>query len=714
MKFPLVRQQSEEDCGAACLATIAKYYGRTFNLARVREAVGTGSKGTTLLGLRRGAEGLGFNAQSVKATEDLIDNIQEAPLPLLIHWKSVHWAVLYGKRWGKYIVGDPAIGIRHLSRQELLHGWSNGVMLLLEPNEDLFYDQPNDKIPKFGRFLRRVLPYKFILLQAIVINIAIGLLALAMPIVMQLLTDDVLVRGDTQLLATLSIGVVAIDVFRTTIGTIQAYSIGQFGQKLQLGLDLDYGFKLLRLPLTYFDSRRSGEIVSRIADLRQIHTLVSQIVLGIPSEFFIALVSLGLMLFYSYQLTLVSIAIFVLILCINLLFFPAIRQKTQRLIVEGAENQGFLVETVRGALVLKTTQATPQAWDEYQHNFGRLANLEWGAMKLGITAGMITKLVSGLAAIGLLWLGSQLVIDRQLSIGQLMAFHGMSGSFLGFLSSMVNLVDEFITAQIVVQRVNEVLDATTEEDITKPKPWVTIPADADIDCSNLMFHHPGRVDLLKNFNLTIPGGRVVALIGQSGCGKSTLTKLLAGLYPIQSGNIRYGDYNQQDLSLDFLRQQVVLVPQTPHFWSRSIVDNFKFAYPEISFEEIVKACKIACIDEFIGTLPDKYQTVLGEFGANISGGQQQRLAIARAIVTNPAILILDESTGALDPVLENQVLDRVLANRQGKTTILISHRPRVILRSDFIIYLDSGELVLADTPTNLAEISGDHLNFLSP
>jgi ABC-type bacteriocin/lantibiotic exporter with double-glycine peptidase domain len=306
------------------------------------------------------------------------------------------------------------------------------------------------------------------------------------------------------------------------------------------------------------------------------------------------------------------------------------------------------------------------------------------------------------------------VIERQLSIGQLMAFHGMSGSFLGFLSSMVNLVDEFITAQIVVQRVNEVLDATTEEDITKPKPWVTIPANADIDCNDLMFHHPGRVDLLKNFNLKIPGGQVVALIGQSGCGKSTLTKLLAGLYPLQSGNIRYGDYNQQDLSLDFLRQQVVLVPQTPHFWSRSIVDNFKFAYPEISFEEIVKACKIACIDEFIGTLPDKYQTVLGEFGANISGGQQQRLAIARAIVTNPAILILDESTGALDPVLENQVLDRVLANRRGKTTILISHRPRVILRSDFIIYLDSGELVLADTPTNLADISGDHLNFLSP
>jgi ABC-type bacteriocin/lantibiotic exporter with double-glycine peptidase domain len=714
MKFPIVCQQSEEDCGAACLATIAKYYGRDFNLTRVREAVGTGSRGTTLLGLRRGAEALGFNARQAKATEELIDNLNEAPLPLVIHWHGVHWVILYGTSWGKFIVGDPAVGIRRLSLKELLQGWSNGVMLILEPNEELFYDQPNDKVPGFGRFLRRVFPYRFVLLQAIVINIILGLLALAMPVVMQLLTDDVLVRGDTQLLATLSIGVVAIDLFRSAIGMIQAYLIGHFGQRLQLGLDLDYGFKLLRLPLSYFDSRRSGEIVSRIADLREIHSLVGQIVLGLPSEFFTAMVSLGLMLYYSYQLTLATLAVFLLILCVNLLFFPAIRNKTQRLIVEGAENQGFLVETVRGAQVLKTTQATPQAWSEYQRNFGRLANLEWGAMKLGIGAGTITQLVSSIASIGLLWFGSYLVIGRSLSIGQLIAFHGMSGSFLGFLSSVVNLADEFITAQIVVQRVTEVLDATTEDDLTQPKPWAEIPPTADIICTDLVFHHPGRVDLLKHFNLTIPGGKVTAIVGQSGCGKSTLTKLLSGLYPLQSGNIRYGDYNQQDLSLECLRQQVILVPQTPHFWSRSIVENFKFAYPDLSFEEIISACKIACIDEFISTLPDKYQTVLGEFGANLSGGQQQRLAIARAIVTNPSILILDESTGALDPVLENQVLTQVLNYRQGKTTILISHRPRVILRSDLIVFLDQGELELTGTPDELLEISGDHLNFLTP
>jgi ABC-type bacteriocin/lantibiotic exporter with double-glycine peptidase domain len=542
----------------------------------------------------------------------------------------------------------------------------------------------------------------------------VGLLSLALPLMMQVLTDDVLVRSDTQLLMTVGIAVIALNIFKAAIGLIQSHLIAHFSQRLKLGLNLDYGFKLLRLPLSYFDSHRSGEVVSRLSDVRQIHSLISQVVLGLPSQFFIAAISLGMMLFYSIQLTIAAIAAFIVIIGIDLLFIPILQRKTRRLIVEGAENQGFLVETFRGALVLKTTQATPQAWDEYQRNFGRLANLEWGAIQIDIFTSTITRLAGSLTGIGLLWMGSYLVIDRTLSIGQLIAFTGMSGNLFSFLSSLVGVVNEFITAKIVVQRLAEVLETTAEDDHTQPKPWVQISPGADINCHDLNFYHAGRVHLLKNFNLTIPGGQVTALIGQSGCGKSTLTKLLTGLYSQQSGNIRYGSYNQQDLSLECLRQQVVLIPQTPHFWSRSIIDNFRFTYPDVSFEQIVRACEVACADEFISELPDKYQTILGEFGANLSGGQQQRLAIARAIVTDPAVLILDESTGALDPLLENQVLDNVFNDREGKTTITISHRPRVILRSDFVVYIDRGEVKLTATPAELTNLPGDHLDFLIP
>lgn len=712
MKYKIVLQHSEEDCGAASLTTVAKHYGRTFAIGRVREAVGTGSRGTSLLGLSRGAETLGFNARQVKASPQLLDSLHKAPLPAIIHWKGYHWVVLYGQKRKKYVIADPGVGIRYLTREELTKGWGNGIMLLLSPDDSRFYEQSDDKIGGFGRYLKRVLPYRFILAQAIAINIAIGLLSLASPLMMQLLTDDVLVRGDTQLLTTVAIGVVAMNLFRSAISLVQAHLIGHFGARLQLGLLLEYGRKLLHLPLTYFEGRRSGEVVSRIADVSHINALVSQIVLGLPSQFFIAIVSLGFMLFYSWGLTLASIAAFIIVTIVNLLFLPALRQKTRNAIVLGTENQGFLVETFRGVQVLKTTQATEQAWQEYQTNFGRLANLGWSTMKLGLYSGTITGILSTFTSIAVLWLGAYLVINRTLSIGQLLAFSGMSGNFLGFLGAVIGLVDEFITAQIVIQRLTEVIDATPEDEKDEKKPWASIPDHTDITCTDLNFHHAGRVDLLQDFSLTIPGGKVIALIGKSGCGKSTLAKLIAGLYFVQSGNIRYGIYNQQDLSVEGLRQQVVLVPQEPHFWSRSIIDNFRFSYPHISFEQIVLACQIAGADEFISKLPDKYQTVLGEFGANLSGGQRQRLAIARAIVTDPPILILDESTGALDPVSEAEVLDRLLYHRQGKTTILISHRPKVIQRADWIVLLEEGRLKIQGTRETLRSFAGDHLDFL--
>ncbi|GAB4471982.1 MAG: peptidase domain-containing ABC transporter [Elainellaceae cyanobacterium] len=712
MQYQFILQHSEEDCGAACISAIAKHYGRTFSISRIREFVGTGSRGTSLLGLSRGAESLGFNTRQVKASSEFVDWLDQAPLPAVIHWKGNHWVVLYGQKGRKYVIADPAHGIRYLTRDELLDGWGNGVMLLLEPDDSQFYQQPEDQMGGFGRFLQRALPYRGILIQAIAINIVIGLLSLASPLMMQLLMDDVLVRGDTQLLTVVALGVIIMSLISSGIGLVQSHLIGHFGQRLQLGMILDYGRKLLHLPLNYFESRRSGEVVSRISDVDAVNDLISQVVLGLPSQFFIALVSLGFMLFYSWQLTIASIAAFFLVTLVNLLFLPALRQKTRSLIVHGTENQGFLVETFRGVQVLKTTQATPQAWQEYQANYGRLANLGWGTMKLELHSRTITDFLSTITGVALLWLGSYLVIDKTLTVGQLLAYSGMSGNFLGFLGAVIGLVDEFVTAQVVIQRLNEVIEATPEDSGDFKKPWAEISETSDIICTDLNFHHSGRVDLLQNFSLTISGGQVTALIGKSGCGKSTLAKLISGLYFLQSGNIRYGVYNQQDLALECLRQQVVLVPQEPHFWSRSIIENFRFSYPHTSFEQIVQACQIVGADEFISNLPDKYQTILGEFGANLSGGQKQRLAIARAILTNPPVLILDESTGALDPLGEMELLDRLLTHRQGKTTILISHRPSVVSRADWVVMLEEGRVKVQGTPESLRHQTGQHLSFL--
>ncbi len=714
MKYPIVQQHSEEDCGAACLATVSSYYGRRFSISRIREAVGTGQLGTTLLGLRRGAENLGFNAQQVKAAPELLDHLEQAPLPAIIHWKGNHWVVLYGKKRKKYVIADPGVGIRYLTRKELHEGWKNWVMLLLNPDEIRFYEQPEDKIGNLGRFLKRVLPYRRILVEVILLNLVIGLLGLAYPFLIQILTDDVLVRRDIQLLTTVVIGVTAMNLFSSFLRFIQSNLIAHFAQRLELGLVLEFGRQILRLPLSYYESRRSGEIVSRLRDIREINGLVSQVVISFPSYFFIAVVSFALMIIYSWKLTIVAVLVAGVMSISPLLFLSTLQQKTRAVLVTSAENQGMLVETFKGALTLKSTNAKPQAWSEFQERFGRLANVTFSTIQISILNGIFSSLASGLGSIAILWVGSTLVIERELTIGQLLAFNSMNANFTSFIGAVINFIDEFARAKTAVERLTEVIDSTPEDEDENKKAWVNIPGNTDIVCSKLNFHHIGRVDLLEDFSVTIPGGKVTALIGESGCGKSTLAKLIAQLYQIQSGNISYGIYNQQDLAIECLRQQVILVPQEPHFWSRSILDNFRFSYPDASFEQIVTACQMVYADEFIKELPDKYQTVLGEFGANLSGGQRQRLAIARAMVNNPSVLILDESTGALDPILETKVLDKLLFYRQGKTTIMISHRPRVIMRADWLILLEKGQLKLQGSPQDLQQLEGEHLQFLTP
>jgi ATP-binding cassette subfamily B protein/ATP-binding cassette subfamily C protein len=711
--YQCVFQASQEDCGAACLAAISKYYGRYLGLTRSREAVGTGQLGTTLLGLKRGAEALGFNARSVKVSPEILDRLDDLLLPAIIHWRGNHWVVLYGQANRKYVIADPAVGIRYITKPELLKLW-DGITLLLDPNPELFADRLQEEPPKgFERFLKRIWPQRDILFEVLCINIALGLLSLGSPFLIQILTDDVLVRRDTQLLVVVAIGVTAMHLMRGILQLFQSTMVAYFSQKLQLGLVLEFGRKILRLPLSYFEARRSGEIVSRLRDINEINQLVSQIVAGLPSQFFVALISLGFMLFYSVQLTVVALTLAASMTLATLPFLPVLRQKTRNLLVLAADNQGVLVETFKGALVVKTTDAAPQFWDEFQSRFGRLAHLTFATVQIGIVNGAITGLVSSLGGVVLLALGSLLVIREQLTIGQLLAFNSMQMNVLAFIGVVIGLVDEYFRCQTAVTRLVEVIDATPETPPDERKPFATISPRDPIHCEHLSFHHAGRVTLLDDFSVEIPGGKVTALIGESGCGKSTLAKLMAGLYQPQSGAIRIGAFNIMDLSLDCLRRQVVYVPQEPHFWSRSILENFRLGDPHLPFETIVRACQVAEADRFIGELPNQYQTVLGEFGANLSGGQRQRLAIARAIVNDPPVLILDEATSGLDPVSEARVLKQLLEQRQGKTTIAITHRPSVVDRADWLVLLDKGRLQLSGSVERLRHQPGAHLKFLS-
>jgi ATP-binding cassette, subfamily C, bacterial len=712
MRYPCVLQHSEEDCGAACLATIAKYYGKTFTITRIREAIGTGQHGTTLLGLKRGAEGLGFFAKGGRAAAEILEKTNAAQLPAIIHWKGYHYVVLYGRKGKKYIIADPAFGVRHLTRNELLEGWKSYITLFLEPDPVRFFEQSSDPVTGLQRVIRQVLVYRSLLLQAFAYGLLVGLLALAYPFLIQVITDQVLVQNDLGLLSGVAIAVIIMTLISSGLKFVQYVLVAHFAQRLELGLILEFGRQILRLPLAYYEARRSGEIVSRLRDISQINQLVSQAVVTLPSQFFVALISVGFMLFYSVRLSLIAFLIAVITIISTAIFLPTLQRKVRKALVLATENQGTLVETFKGALTLKTTGAEAQLWDEFQSRFGELANLNFRTVQIAIINSVLSGMIIGVGSVSLLWFGSRLVIQQELSIGQLLAYNSMNANFLALVTLVITFFDEFARAKTATQRLTEIIEATPEEADGHRKPLAEIAGEADVVCSNLTFHHPGRVDLLEDFSLSIPGGKVTALIGQSGCGKSTVSKLISGLYFPASGNIRIGVYNLHDLALESVRKQVILIPQDAHFWSRTIIDNFQLGNPDIAFEQIVKACQIAEADGFISELPDKYQTILGEFGANLSGGQRQRLAIARAIVTDPPILILDESTASLDPVSETQVLDNLLLHRKGKTTILISHRPTVINRADWVVLLEQGRLKLQGEVEELLSTPGDHCYFL--
>ncbi len=702
-QLPCVRQLDEEDCGAACLATVALTHGARLSLAIIRDAIGTTADGTTLLGLRRGAESLGFHAQAARAPEDVLDHLQEIPLPVICHWRGHHWVVLHGLQGNHAIIADPALGLRELERADFLAGWHDRILLVLEPDPARLSDhQPSHELglKVFRRFL---LPFRPLLGQVILLNAVIGILGLAMPLLMQVLTDDVLMRGDRAILAGLSIGLMLLFVFRSLLNLLQGHLVSYFGNKLQLQMILHYGHRLLGLPITYFENHRSGEVVSRIGDIRHLNGLLSAVVLGLPSQLCVAIVSLVLMWVYSPWLTFVALLCYVLVLFCNLLFLPSQTRIARELLAKSADNQGLLVELFRGIGILKSSDAVSQAWQEYQRNYGSLARFSWRALRLDLHQETSTALLGSLAGVVLLWCGSGFVISQQLSIGQLLAFSGMGANVFAFLTAISSLTQEVLRADVVVKRLADVMERPAEAESHSGVHQVSLPPDTEIRCDSLGFHHPGRRLLLDQLTVQIPGGVATALVGESGCGKSTLTKLIAGIYTPQSGSIHYGPYSRSDLSLESLRTQVVLVPQDTTLFNRSIFDNFSFVHPGVSLEEVVAVCRLTLADDFIRELPDGYQTVVGEFATNLSGGQRQRLAIARALIGNPPILILDESTSALDPVLEQRLMDRLLPYRKGRTTIFISHRPSMILRADWMIFLEDGHVREQNCPDQLAQ-----------
>jgi ATP-binding cassette subfamily C protein len=714
MTYQWVRQQSGEDCAAASLAIIVKHYGRNFKINRIREVIGTGKDGTTLLGLKRGAESLGFTAKAIKIKPDCIDKLETITLPAIIYWKGYHFVVLYGKKGEKYVVSDPGLGIRYLEKEELLKDWQGGITLVLQLNPLLFFLQPDDKDNIFDSFIQRLYPHRWIIALLIPCNLALGLLSLTTPLFLQYIIDNILLTNQEKIILNVIVVFIIIQIVSSLIYWLQLQLSEKFIKKLEFGLKTDSNRQILHLPLSYHESRYNSAVAKRLGDIQQIVSFVSQIVIDLPVQIFTVFTALFILNYYNWKLALITVIVSAILTLITIALLPLIKQVAQRVYSTSGHNIFSLSQIFSAALIVKTTSSAKQLEEEVQQNFTKEIDANNKNYQIILATKTVNKFISGLGNVALIWFSCNLFFHQELTIGQLVALTKIASMFMTLVTKLTQFIVTFTQVKATTQLLAEIFDCTPENQGDDEKPVVTLSPEADVTCHAINFNYPGRVKLLDEFSVTIPGGKVTAIIGHSGCGKSSLAKLLIRLYPMQSGNICIDEYDIQNLPLDCLRQQTTLVPQEATFLTRSIIDNLRLGKADATLDEIISALKIADAYDFIDTFPEKYNTIIGAFSANLSGGQKQRIAIARAVLQNPPILILDESTANLDPPTEAIVLDNILTHRQGKSTILISHRPRVINRADWIIFMEQGKLKFQGSIEDFRESMTEHLNFINP
>jgi ATP-binding cassette subfamily B protein len=701
-RFHCVRQADGSDCGAAALATVARHYGLEFGLQTMRELAGTDRVGTNLLGLVNAAEKIGFSAKAVKGAYEALGG---APLPAIAHVKTEeglgHFVVLYRADRNKVVVADPGRGVEKLSREEFTRKWT-GYLLLLAPDETRRGSAAPQGAPgPARRFWRLLQVHRGVLLEAIVCALLMTLLGISTSYFVQHLVDSVLVRGETRLLNALGIGMAAIMLFRTLFGVLRHYLLAYIGRKVDLSLIAGYARHILSLPMSFFEMRQVGEILSRVNDAAKVRQAIGGATLTAVVDGVLVVVTTAVLWMYDVPLAVVATLFAPLLLAVVLVHHPATRRRSREAMEESAKLSAHLVEDVSGVETIKAYGAERSRMEEGEHRLVRLVQSIFSLQKLSISTTACGGLVSGLAGMAILWYGGHRVIGGALTIGELMFFYTLLGYMLEPLQRLATIDLQVQDALVAVDRLYQVMDLQTESSGERRAAFEGVGE--AIELRNVGFRYGCRDHVLQDLTLRIPAGATVAIVGESGCGKSTLLKLLTRFYDPTAGQILIDGVDLRDFELASLRSRVAIVSQEPMIFSGTLRDNIALGNPQAELNEIIAAARAAGLEEFIAGLPERYETVLGERGANLSGGQRQRLAIARALLRNPDVLIFDEATSHLDTATERAIQENLRGVFAGKTVLLVAHRLSTVREADMICVMHQGRIVE----------QGDHYSLMS-
>jgi ATP-binding cassette subfamily B protein len=699
-----VKQRDITDCGAACLASVAAWYNLKLPVARIRQFAGTDKKGTNVLGLVEAAGKMGFLAKGVRGDWDSLFKIPKPAIAHIIVKEILHHYVVLVRTTDKHIViMDPGDGAIHrIEYEEFKKQWT-GVLVLIAPGEK--FTVRNEKVSTQVRFWNLIQPHKGILLQSLAGALVFSVLGLAMSIYVGKLVDTVLPGGNLSLLNLLGVAMVLIIAIRLLLSFFQTIFILKTGQKIDATLILGYYQHLLKLPQTFFDNMRTGEIISRIGDAVKIRVFVNEVTISFILNLFILVVSFVLMFTFFWKLALIMLVVvpfYVIVYYVS----NRLNRKVQRKVMErAADLEAQLVESLNSVGTIKRFGLEDFSNLKTETRFVSLLEIIYKSGLNAIFSSSSTSLISQLITMLVLWVGAGYAIGSQITPGELLSFYSIVGYFTAPVTSVIGFNRTLQDARIASDRLFEIFDLEIEDESNKIelKPEMV----DDIHFENVKFRYGTRVDVFDSLNLTIKKGDITAVAGESGSGKTTLISLLQNLYPLQAGHIRIGRYDLRHITNQSLRKIVSVVPQKIDLFSGNVVDNIAVGDFNPDMTRVIDICEKLGMTKFIEQLPYGFNTSLGENGATLSGGQQQRIAIARALYRNPEVLILDEATSSLDSLAETFVQNTLrLLGEESKTVIVIAHRLSTISMAHRVILLDKGMVVQDGTMAELSVIEG--------
>ena len=687
-----IKQHDITDCGAACLASICAFYGLRFPVSRIRQYAFTDKKGTNVLGLVQAANKLGLSAKGVRAVSEALDVI---PKPAIAHLivKEVlhHYVVVYKVTKTHITYMDPADGLMHNKvREEFEKEWTN-VLVLMEPDES--FRVGNEKKSIVSQFFSLLAPHKSVMFQAIFGALVYSILGLSTSVYIGNITDYVLVDKNINLLNLMGILMIVILLLRTFIGSMKSILALKTGQRIDAALILGYYKHLLTLPQQFFDTMRVGEIISRVNDAVKIRNFTNNVSLDLVVDVMILFFTSCLMFVYSWKLaavTLLSAPLFFLVFW----GFNRLNKKYQRRIMESAADlESQLVESINSISTIKRFGLEEYANLKTEARFVHLLKNMFRSIYGAIVAQGGIQFISTGVTIAVLWVGSMFVIDQELTPGELMLFYSLVGYVLSPISSLITSNQTIQDALIAADRLFQIMDLERESDDSQ-KVELMPEMIGDVSFDNVEFRYGSRRKVFESLNLKIEKGKTTAVIGESGSGKTTLISLMQHIYPIQSGQIRIGEFDIAQVTNTSLRKIVGTVPQQIELFAGSIAENIAIGDLHPDMKRIIDLSEQLGLKEFIEKLPQNYMTYIGEHGTSLSGGERQRIAIARALYKEPEILIFDEATSSLDSVSEKYVKQTLknLADK-GKTIVVIAHRLSTVRDADAIVVLDNGQVV---------------------